>query len=129
MTASTAAQRNKQAVRRWADEIIDQGRLEVAEEIFTPELVGPAQQCVAPFRRSFPDVEMRVVSLIAEGHQVAGRFTCSGTHAGPWLGHPPTGRRFDNIDEVYFFSFSQAKIAAYWGLEDTRKRLKQLGLA
>ena len=110
------------------NKIINQGRLEVVEEIFTPELAGPARRWVAPFRRSFPDVDMRIVILVAEGDQVAGRFTCSATHVGAWLGHPPTGRRFENVDEVYFFTFSDGKIVDYWGPEDTKDRLEQLGL-
>lgn len=30
------------------------------------------------------------------------RFTCSATHAGEWQGQRATGRRFENVDEVYF---------------------------
>ena len=52
-----------------------------------------------------------------------------GVPAGTWLGHPPTGRRFERIDEVYFFTFdAEGRIARAWSLEDTLKRLEQLGL-
>ena len=54
---------------------------------------------------------------------------CSATHSGEWRGHPPTGRRFENVDEVYFFTFEDERIAQAWGLEDTLGRLRQLGLA
>jgi predicted ester cyclase len=84
---------------------------------------------IAPFRESFPDVEMAVVDLVAEGNQVVGRFLCSGTHTGPWRGHRPTGRRFERVDEVYFFTFDGDRIAGAWGIEDTLSRLQQLGLA
>jgi predicted ester cyclase len=83
---------------------------------------------VAPFRASFPDVQMETVELVAEGDTVVGRFTCSGTHDGEWRGHPPTGRRFERVDEVYFFRLRDGKIAESWGLEDTLDRLRQLGL-
>ena len=43
-------------------------------------------------------------------------------------GHTPTGRRFDDVDEVYFFTFSGDRIAAVWGLEDTLDRFQQLRL-
>ena len=36
---------------------------------------------------------------------------------------------FHNVDEVYFFSFEDGRIAEAWGLEDTLDRLRQLGLA
>ncbi len=70
---------------------------------------------------------MDVVELIAEDDKVVGRFKCSGTHSGDWLGHP-TGRRFEAIDEVYIYRFSEGRIVHAWGIEDTLGRLEQLGL-
>jgi predicted ester cyclase len=71
---------------------------------------------------------MEVVELVAEGDTVVARFTCSGTHTGVWLGHPPTHRRFHRVPEVYFFGFTDDRISKAWGLEDTHRRLRQLGL-
>jgi predicted ester cyclase len=119
---------NKDVVRRWVDELINHGRLDVADEVCGPDLAREAKEWVAPFRASFPDVRMRTVTLLAEGDQVVGRFTCSATHLGPWLGHQPTGRRFVDVDEVYFFRFEDGRIVEIWGLEDTAERLRQLGL-
>jgi predicted ester cyclase len=121
--------RNKEAVARWVTEIINSGNLGVADEIFSPELAEDARQWVAPFRASFPDVAMRIVDMVEEGDTVAGRFLCSATHTGEWLGHAPTGRRFQDVDEAYFFKFRDGKIVEQWGVEDTRARLEQLGLA
>jgi predicted ester cyclase len=117
----------KDAVRRWVAEMVGEGDLDVADELFSPDLAASARQWVAPFRASFSDVRMQVVALVAEGDQVAGRFRCSGTHTGTWLDHPPTGRRFD-VDEVYFFRVDGDRIVEMWGLEDTAERLRQLGL-
>jgi hypothetical protein len=50
------------------------------------------------------------------------------THLGERRGHPPTGRRFEDVGEVYFFTFSGDRIAAVQGLEDTLDRFQQLGL-
>ena len=83
---------------------------------------------IVPFRESFPDVHMDVVELIAEADTVVGRFRCSGTHLGTWLGYPPTGRRFERVDEVYLFHFRDGRISSAWGLEDTLKRMRQLRL-
>jgi predicted ester cyclase len=44
------------------------------------------------------------------------------------LGHPPTGRRFEDVAEVYFFRLDDGRIAEAWGLEDNATRLRQLGL-
>ena len=120
---------NKDAVRRFVDEVINAGRLEVTDEVCAPGLAEDARRWVAPFRASFPDVRMRIVDLVAEGDRVAGRFTCSATHTGAWLGRPATGRRFEDVDEVYFFRLSDGRIVEMWGLEDTADRMRQLGLS
>lgn len=119
---------HKAVVRRLVDEVMNQGRLDVLDELYTPQLAEDARRWIAPFRTSFPDVQMQTVALVAEGGTVAARFLCAGTHLGEWRGHAPTGRRF-RVDEVYFFQFTDGRIAGAWGLEDTARRLKQLGLA
>ena len=117
----------KAAVHRLVDEVMNAGRLDVIDELYTTELAGQARRWIEPFRESFPDVHMEVVQLVAEGDTVAARFRCAGTHLGAWRGHEPTGRRF-RVDEVYFFEFTGARIARAWGIEDTHTRLRQLGL-
>jgi predicted ester cyclase len=122
------SEQNKVVVRRLVEEAMNAGRIEVIDELYSPRLAGPARRWIAPFRESFPDAHMDVVELIAEGDKVVGRFTCSGTHLGEWLGHAPTGRRFEAIDEVYIFRFTEGRIVHAWGIEDTLKRLEQLRL-
>jgi predicted ester cyclase len=118
----------KSVVRRLVDEVMNQRRLDVIDEIYEPKLVRPARSWIEPFLDSFADVEMRIVELVAEGERVVGRFSCSGTHVGSWLGHPATGRRFVNVAEVYFFTVRDGRIVAAWGLEDLWARINQLGL-
>jgi predicted ester cyclase len=64
-----------------------------------------------------------VERLVAEA-----RFLCSATHSGEWRGHAPTGRRFEDIDEVYFFRFADGRITDGWGIEDSLDRFRQLGV-
>ena len=123
------AEHNKAIVRRLIEEVLNGGRLEVIDELYAPELAPAARRWIAPFRSSFPDVRMEVVELIAEGDKVVGRFTCSATHLGAWLGHAPTGRRFERVDEVSIFRLRDGQIVYAWSLEDTLGRLQQLGLA
>ena len=67
--------------------------------------------------------------MIAEGDKAVGHFKCSGTHEGEWRGHAPTGRRFEDVDEIYIFSVEDGKLAsAVAVVEDNLTRLKQLGL-
>jgi predicted ester cyclase len=120
---------HKTVVRRLVAEVLNDGHLEVIDELYAPELVPAARRWIAPFRASFPDVRMEIVELIAEGDKVVGRFTCSATQLGSWLGQASTGRRFERVDEVAIFRFRDGKIVHAWSLEDTLGRLKQLGLA
>jgi predicted ester cyclase len=123
------SERNKATVRRLIAEVLNGGRLDVIDELYAPELAAGARRWIAPFRASFPDVHMEVVELIAEGDKVVGRFRCSATHLGEWLGHAPTGRRFERVDEVSIFRFRDGRIVHAWSLEDSLSRLRQLGLA
>ena len=118
----------KSIVRRFVDGAVNGGREELIDELFTREMAGWVRDWFGAFRRSFPDINMRTVELVAEGDTVVGRFACSATHRGEWRGHAPTGRRFEDVDEVYFFGFQGDGISAVWGMEDTLDRFHQLGL-
>lgn len=121
-------ERNKDIVRRLVTDVFNAGNLDLIDELYAPGLAPAAKRWIAPFLASFTDVEMEVKDLIAEGDQVVGRFVCSGTHVGEWRGHPATGRRFRRIDEVYIFRIENGRIVRAWGIEDTLRRLEQLGL-
>jgi predicted ester cyclase len=126
--ASEDVATGKALVRRLIDEVMNTGRLEVLEELYSPGMAVAARRWIEPFRAAFSDIEMNIVALIAEGNTVVARLRCSGTHRGHWQGHPPTGRRFRNIDEVYFFTIDGRRITSAWGLEDNDRRTRQLGV-
>lgn len=119
---------NKDTVRRLVEEVMNGGRLELIDELYALRIARAARRWISPFLASFPDVHMTVVELIAEGDAVVGRFTCSATHLGEWRGQAATGRRFEDVDEVYIFRFAGGKIVHAWGIEDTLGRMEQLGL-
>ena len=121
-------ERNKAVVRRLVDEVLNGGNLDTVDELYAPELAAEARAWIAPFLASCPDTRMEIIDLVAEGDRVAARFVCSGTHTGEWLGHAPTGRRFERIDEAGFYRFRDGRIVESWGVEDTLRRLEQLGL-
>jgi aminoglycoside 6'-N-acetyltransferase len=125
---ASVSERNKAVVRRLVAEVLNGGRLEAIDELYTPALASEAKAWIASFRESFPDVHMAITELIAEDDTVVGRFTCSGTHLGHWLGHAPTGRRFEAVDEVGIYRFRDGRIVETWGLEDNLGRLEQLEL-
>ena len=119
---------NKHLVRRLIEDVINGGRPEGLDALCTAGMAREAAGWIGSFRDTFPDVRMTIVELLAEGETVVGRFRCSATHLGPWRGHAATGRRFEDVDEVYFFRIADGRISSAWGIEDTLDRLRQLGL-
>jgi len=128
MTAARAERHESAVVRRLVDEVMNGRRLGVLDELCTPAMARRWRRWVAPFLASFSDMRMDLVQLVADGDTVVGRFTCSATHTAEWRGHAASGRRFENVDEVYFFGFEDGRIAEAWGIEDTLDRTRQLGL-
>jgi predicted ester cyclase len=119
---------SKELVRRLVDEVVNRRDLDALDEIASGQLARLARRWISPFRASFPDFTMRIVSLVAEGDTVVGHFACCGTHTGDWLGIAPTGRRFEEIDEIYVFTVADGKLVAAHGVEDNLSRLRQLGI-
>jgi predicted ester cyclase len=120
--------KNKLLVRRLVEEAVNPGNLQVLDEVAEGQFAALARRWIGPFRDSFPDFRIEIVDLVADREKVAAHFRCSGTHLGEWLGHPPTGRRFTNVDEIYIFQMRDGKLAGAFGLEDNPTRLRQLGL-
>lgn len=127
-----APQENKALVRRFFEEIVNQGNLAVAEELFPAEMVEDEQQTAAMWRTAFPDIQITVEDMIAEGDKVAARLTIRGTHLGEIksarLGNiPPTGRQatWAGIDIAHI---ANGKIVERWTPRDLLGLLQQLGL-
>ena len=122
------SEENKAMVRRMVEAINAGGEEIFVDKMFAPRAARRVKRLFAEFRSAFPDWHEDIVELVAEGNTVAGRFRCSGTHLGEFLGKAPTGRRMD-VEEVFFLRAEDRKFVAFWGLEDSLGRMRQLGLA
>jgi predicted ester cyclase len=121
--------RDSKALVRRLVEIVNAGDLEAVDKVADGQLADAARRWIGPFRASFPDFRMEVRDLIAEGDKVVGHFKCSGTHQGEWRGNPPTGRRFEDVDEIYIFRVAEGKLSAVTAVvEDDLTRMRQLGI-
>ena len=123
------AEQNKLLIRRLVEEAVNPGNLAVLDDVAEGEFAVAARRWIGPFRDSFPDFAMEIVDLVADGEKVAAHFRCSGTHLGEWMGRPPTGRRFQDVDEIYIFQVSGGKLASAFGVEDNVARMRQLGFS
>jgi predicted ester cyclase len=121
-------EQNKLLIQRLVEEAANQGHLDVLAEVADGEFAQAARQWVGPFREAFPDFSMEVVDLVAEEEKVAAHFRCSGTHLGEWMGRAPSGRRFQDVDEIYIFRVRNGKLTGATGVEDNLSRMRQLGL-
>jgi predicted ester cyclase len=122
-----SAESNKALVRRLTDEVVNARNEAVIDELADAELAAAARRWVGPFREAFPDFRMEIVRLVAEDDVVAAHFKCSGTHRGEWQGRAPTGRRFEDVDEIYIFEIADGKLHAATAVEDNLTRMRQLG--
>jgi steroid delta-isomerase-like uncharacterized protein len=129
---------NKALVKRFYEDVWAKGDLDVADELFAPDYVrhdfrpgnpaGPEGQkeIARAFRAAFPDLSFEIDFLLADGDFVAGRWTATGTHLGPWAGLEPTGNpmRFSAIN---VFRFSDGKVVELWNHRDDLGLMEQLG--
>jgi predicted ester cyclase len=122
------AEQNKLLIQRLVEEAVNQSNLDILAEVAGGEFAQAARQWVGPFRAAFPDFSMEIVDLVAEEEKVAAHFRCSGTHLGEWMGRPPSGRRFQDVDEIYIFRVRNGKLTDATGVEDNLSRMRQLGL-
>lgn len=131
---------NVQLIRRWFDEVWNQGRNETIDELLPAEGVGhglgdsetdvhgPAEfkAFVANFRSSMPDVRIRVDDIFSQGDRVAVRLTLEGTHTGNGLGVPPTGRAV-RIQGIVITRIQDGQLVEGWNSYDQLGLLRQLG--
>jgi predicted ester cyclase len=121
------SEENKTMVRRMV-EGINAGDIEsIVDELFAPRSARRVKRLFTEFYTAFPDWREEIVELVAEGNTVAGRFKCSGTHRGEFLGEAPTGERME-VEEVFFLRVEDGKFVDFWALEDSLSRMRQLGL-
>jgi steroid delta-isomerase-like uncharacterized protein len=94
--------RNKAVAMRVFDEIFNQGKFQVADEIYAPDFrnhglhqsvdLKTDQDAVHAEKKAFPDLRMSVQEMVAEGDKVAVLWTFHGTHTGSgYEGLPATG--------------------------------------
>ena len=63
---------------------------------------------------AFPDYRWELQELVVEEDTIAARLIGQGTHAGPFDGIAPTGRRI-RTQELVIYRFADGKIVHCWG--------------
>lgn len=134
-----SAEENKQIVREFIDEILNRQRVELVDKLLASDyaLYFPGApepmtretfpQFIAAFPAAFPDFQIAVETLIAEGDEVAVRFVLKGTHNGEFMGVPPTGKKVEVPGHV-FYRLREGKIVEDPPIFDRALMLEQLGV-
>lgn len=130
---------NKDIVLRLIADVVSAGNLDVAEEIvatdFRLHLPGASEPLrgienlkreIKSFRAGFPDREVHVKDIIAEGDKVAVRVFQECTHQGVFQGVNPTGKKVKFTNFV-IFRIAHGKIAEEWLSSDRLSLLQQIG--
>jgi steroid delta-isomerase-like uncharacterized protein len=131
-------QENKAVVRRYYDEVLNQGKLELLGDLAIPDYVEhspfPGQDVGLPGLRHRAGLlwaafrpQFILDDLIAEGDRVVVRWTNHGMHQGEFLGMPATGRSF-TITGMDIHRLRDGKLAEHWDVVDQLSLLQQLGI-
>jgi len=133
---------NKRVVLRILDEFWGKGNVGVLDELLAadcvnyeqsnPELRGKeaCKQWAVEVRRAnmqgFPDVEIALEDLVAEGDKVAKRWVFRGTNTGEYAGIPPTGKQV-TMRGITLYKLAGGKVTELYWNYDVLGLLQQLG--
>ena len=131
---------NKALIRRWFEEVWNQGIEKTIDELFSPEgiahglgdteidVCGPEQfkPFVRNLRGSLPDLHISVEDVIAENDLVVARLVLQATHSGPGLGVTPSGRQV-RVAGIAVVRFANGQAVEAWNVWDQLGLLRQIG--
>ena len=133
-------EKNKALVRRELEEIFNEGKLKLADELLASDYI--VHDCALPepvrgiegFKRlrasyhdASSDIRTTINDMIAEDDKVVTRWTTRATHdKGEMMGVPPTGKQIE-ITRITVNLISGGKIAEDWTVWDSLGLLRQLG--
>jgi predicted ester cyclase len=137
---------NKELVRRHFEEIWNRKDLAAADELMAQDYRehaiasfgqvepgsdnGPAamRETAQWLLAQFPDLQMTIEAMVAEGDTVAVRILSEGTNLGPLNGVvPPTGKRFA-ARQSHWFRVEKGKLAEHWATREDLVAMLQLGV-
>jgi steroid delta-isomerase-like uncharacterized protein len=129
----------KALVKRFNDEVMSQGKVELIDELVADDFVEHQAMPGMPsgkdalrvftetFRAAFPDLKVDTTDIVAEGDEVWAYSTMSGTHKGEFMGIPATSKKFEvaGFDRV---RFRDGKAVEHWGVTEDMSMMQQLGV-
>ncbi len=130
---------NKALAQRWLEEVWNKGDLSLIDELIAPNYVlhdptrpglrGRAgiKESIAMFRTAFPDLHFTIEDQVAEREKIVTRYTVQGTHLGPLMGIPATGKQ-GIITGIDIYRITDGQIEEAWSNWDTLGLLQRMGV-
>jgi C-1 hydroxylase len=99
---------------------------EYVEHLPTSDIsLGQLKKYAHTFFNAFPDIEITVIDIVAEGEKVVVLVNWKATHKGEYIGIPATGRKID-ITVAMIIKIRGGKWVEFWNVTDIRLA-QQLG--
>lgn len=126
------ASENENFIRRWFEEVWNQGNETTIDEMLAADIVvhgigdSPGSDLIGPeafkthfrrFRSAFPNIKVNVEDLISEGRKVVARFSVKARHEGAGFGFLATYNQVA-FDGVVIAHFRDQQIAEAWNFID-----------
>jgi len=129
---------NKAIIRRFVDDIFVGGSSAAVDALIAPDAVfhtypfgadprAGMRAAIERVRGGLSDGRFTIHELVAEGDLVAVRLTSAATQTGPFMGMPPTGRRYE-VEELHLFRIRGGQVVEHWHQFDQLGMLRQLGV-
>ena len=134
-----ATSQNQTLVRRFFEEMCNQRKLAIADELFSsnhayhdpqaPTGPGPdgVRQVISGYQTAFPDAHWNVEETIVADNVIVTRWTATGTQKNELNGIPATGKSVE-VQGTWIHRFKNDKIIESWNVWDTLGMLQQLGI-
>lgn len=127
----------KESVLHSLAALADPARRDEYFDLYAPNIVlhgydgvGPGLDSVKAFYQAmfvaFPDLLVTAHDFVEQGDQIAVRFELTGTHQGPYLGIPATGRPIQ-LAGITILRFAEGQCVERWSMLNGLTLLTQLG--
>ena len=137
MNQTDNAEANKALVMKLIQEGFNKGDLSIVDEVVAPNMkeyqrgnhngTEGTKEVIQTLRSWFPDFNMQMQDMVAEGDAVWVRFSATGTNLGSVMHKPPTGKKM-RVDVIDIVRIRDGKIVEHWGVPDQLGMMLQLGL-
>jgi steroid delta-isomerase-like uncharacterized protein len=117
---------NKAVVRRYIEEVINQGKIDLIDTLFAPAMRERVRGLMSGGDDPFPDGYEEIQDIVAEGNTVMVRWIFRGTHQATFLDIPATGKRVE-VTGYGVYHLEDGQIVADTMTMDWLDALEQLG--